>query len=275
MPESKPPVALLITAVIAVLIAGGLYARSHYQAPEAPPQLIWTKRGAVLLYQKAEPGDVITSPEIDTIYYLNVEGKRVVFPDEQTYKSWYGDFSAVKYIPRNILESYPLSGRNATIRPGTYLVKVQSSPQVWTVAFPNVLFWFDQGESQVKSIFGETWQDRLVDIPEYYFTNYNQGPELGRLLYPAGTLLHIADSQQWYLVTPEGQRQVTSEGMKANHFQERFAVEIAQPLLLPLGPKLDAYEPRWGSPDQMEQSADHGPAVDTFMNPGGAKPEVS
>jgi hypothetical protein len=272
MNESKPPIALIAAAVLALVIAGGLYAKKVYRAPEAPPQLIWTNRGAVLLYPRAEPGDIITSPDIDTIYYINSEGKRVVFPDAQTYESWYGDFSALKTIPRDVLESYPLSGRNATIRPGTYLVKIQSSPQVWMIGFPNALFWLAQGEPQAKAIFGETWQERLVDIPEYYFANYTEGADLyGHSLYPAGTLIHIKENNQWYLVTPEGQRPVTEKGMKENHFQATFAVELGQPLDLPLGPTLDGYEARWGSPDLHEQSADRGPVEIKTM---GARPEV-
>lgn len=272
MPQSKPPIALIAAAALALVIAGGLYAKKVYRAPEAPPNIIYTIKGPVILYPDAQPGELVTAPNFDTIYYLNADGKRVVFPDEQTFASWYGDFSAVKTIPRDVLESYPLSGRNATIRPGTYLIKIQSSPQVWMIGFPNVLFWLAQGESQVKAMFGEMWHERLVDIPEYYFANYSEGADLyGHSLYPAGTLIHIEENNQWFLVTPEGQRPVTEKGMQENHFQARFAVELDKPLDLPLGPTLDGYEPRWGSPDLYEQSADRGPVEIKTM---GARPEV-
>lgn len=272
MTDKKPPVALIAAIVLAVLVAGGLYAKKVYKAPEAPPQLIWTKRGAVLLYPKAELGDIITSPDIDTIYYLNREGKRVVFPDVQTYESWYGDFTNVKTIPRDVLESYPLSGRNATIRPGTYLVTIPSSPQVWMVGFPNTLFWLADGEAQVKILFGEQWQDRLVDIPEYYFANYGESTDWHTTLFPSGFLVRATSNGKTYLITPEGQRVVTDKGMSENHFQERFIIEIEQPLELHVGPDLDGYEPRWGSPDINEQRADYGPAE---LNVNGAKPEIS
>jgi hypothetical protein len=281
MTDRKPPVGLIVAAALALIIAGGLYARDHYQPPEAPPQLIWTKHGAVLLYKNAKPGEVITAPDIDTIYYLAVDGKRVVFPDVQTFNSWYADFTAVKTIPRDVLESYPLSGRNVTIRPGTYLVKIQSTPHVWTVGFPNILFWLADGQTQVTKIYGEKWQDRLVDIPEYYFSNYSESVDLhGTDLLPAGTLIHAASDNHWYLITPEGQRLVTEKGFKENHFQAKFALELEKPLDIAMAKQpLDAYEVRWGSPDLSEQRVDHGvgqPAQKTRaeINVNGAKPEA-
>lgn len=266
----KPPIPLIAAIVLALLIAGGLYANKVYKAPEAPPNIIYTLKGPVVLYPDAQLGDLITAPNFDTIYYLNQEGKRVVFPDEQTFSSWYGDFTAVKTVPRDVLESYPLSGRNATIRPGTYLVTIESSPQVWMVGFPNNLFWLAGGEPQVKTIFGEQWLERLVDIPEYYFGNYAEGADLqGTAVFPPGTLVRVEN--QYYLITPSEQRPVTEQGMEANHFQERFAIDLEQALTLPVGPALDEYEPVWGSPDATEQRQEESRVE---ININGLKPEI-
>lgn len=257
------PIHLLVGAcALALLIAAGLYADLVYVAPEAPPEIIYTIKGPVVLYKKAQAGDLVTAPNLGTIYYLNQDLKRVVFPDEQTYLSWYPDFANVKTIPLDLLESFPLSGRNATIRPGTFLVTIPSSPQVWMIGFPSSLFWLSGGESQVQTLFGPDWASRVVDIPEYYFANYTEGIEIsGTTTYPAGLLIKARSNGQFYLVTPEGQRLVSGEGMKANHLQERFALELDEPLDLPFsGTTIETYEPRWGSPDVVEQSADRGPA---------------
>ena len=149
------PIHLLVAAcALALLLAAGLYADMVYVPPEAPPEIIYTVKGPVMLHKKAQAGELITAPNLGTIYYLNRDLKRVVFPDEQTFLSWYPDFSEVKTIPQELLESFPLSGRNATIRPGTFLVTIPSSPQVWMIGFPNSLFWLADGEEQVKTLFG-------------------------------------------------------------------------------------------------------------------------
>lgn len=232
-----------------------------YVPPEAPPEIIYTIKGPVVLYKQAQAGELITAPNLGTIYYLNRDLKRVVFPDEQTFLSWYPDFSEVKTIPQELLESFPLSGRNATIRPGTFLVTIPSSPQVWMIGFPNSLFWLADGEEQVKALFGEDWASRVVDIPEYYFANYTEGVEInGTTTYPAGLLVKARSNGQYYLITPEGQRLVSEEGMKANHLQARFALELDEPLELPFsGTTIEGFEHRWGSPDTLEQAADRGP----------------
>lgn len=199
-------------ALAAVLVAGALYADKVYVAPQPPPEMIWTIKGQVLLHPDAEPGDLITAPNLGTIYYLNNEKKRITFPDEQTFLSWYDNYDAVKTISRDVLESYSLAGRNATIRPGTYLITIQSSPQVWMIGHPNVLYWLTEGESQVAAMFGEGWADRLVDLPEYYFDNYFTGADISTLdTYPAGTLLRIRSNEQLYIVTLTGQRLLIGE----------------------------------------------------------------
>ncbi|MBI4121815.1 MAG: hypothetical protein HY461_00630 [Parcubacteria group bacterium] len=252
------PIHFLVGAcVLALLVAAGLYADKVYEAPQPPPEIIQTIKGPVVLYKQAQAGELITAPDLGTIYYLNQDLKRVVFPDEQTFLSWYPDFSLVKHIPQELLESFPLSGRNATIRPGTWLVKIESSPQVWVIAFPNTLLWLADGEPQVQAMFGSDWSKRVVDVPEYFFGNYTQGPAIkGTAGYPAGFLVHFGASNEFYLITPDGQRLVSEAGMQANHLQARFAVEVEQPLDIVAGPVLDSAEPRWNSPDSLEQAAD-------------------
>ena len=105
----------------------------------APPNIIYTIKGPVVLHDHAQSGELITAPNLGTIYYLNNKQERLVFHDEQTYLSWYKDVKAVKTIPLDTLEKYPLSGRNATIRPGTYLITIPSSPQVWLIGHPNTV----------------------------------------------------------------------------------------------------------------------------------------
>lgn len=255
----------LVLASIAILVlagAAGVYFKKNYVEPTPPPVVVNTQHGPVTLKdEQVSPGDLLTSPDLGTIYYLNEDSERVVFPDEQTFLSWYENFDDVKFISRDKLEAFPLSGRNATIRPGTFLVTIESSPQVWVISYPNGLHWLKGGEELVINLFGEEWQDRLVDVPEYYIANYQQNVDLEDTSFlPSGMFVRAASNRAYYLVTPEGQRQITLEGIEANRLQARFMIEIEEPLNLPLsGPPIESYEARWSSPDIREQDRDSGP----------------
>lgn len=253
---------LAIIAFVAILVAGAFYADKVYQPPEAPPIVVNTIHGPVVLQDNnIEPGDLITAPDLGTIYYLNKESKRVVFPDEQTFLSWYPNFDNVKHVSRDKLESLRLSGTNATIRPGTLLVTIASSNQVWVIGHPNKLYWMQSGEEQAVGLFGEDWAELVVDLPEYFFENYQEDVPFNTVdAYPVGLLIHVLSNDQYYLVTERGQRQVTEEGFAANHLQKKFAIEREEPIdFAEFGPPLKEYEPKWGSPDLQEQYNDQGP----------------
>lgn len=251
---------LVAGCVLSLLAAAGLYADKVYEPPQPPPRMIYTIKGPVVLHETAQNGDLVTAPNLGTIYYINTDGKRVVFPDEQTFLSWYPDFSSVKTISLEVLESFPLSGRNATIRPGTLLIKIQSAPFVYLIGFQKTLFSL-ASEQQAQAIFGDAWQERVVDVPEYFFVNYDDGivlPDISTL--PGGFVYRAESNDTTYIVTPEGQRVIDEQGLQANHINERFVVHRAEPLDLPLsGPTVSGYEPRWGSPDTLEQINDRGP----------------
>lgn len=251
---------LIIGCVLTILLAAGAYADLVYKAPTAPPTMIYTIKGPVVLYEDAQAGDIVTAPNLGTLYYLNQDRKRVVFPDEQTFLSWYPDFSGVKTVTQEKLESFPLSGRNATIRPGTLMVKIQSAPFVHLIGFQKTLYSL-KSEAQAVDIFGPDWASRVVDIPEYYFVNYDQGIELAGIeSLPAGFVYSATSNNQTYLITPEGQRLIDAAGLAANHIQERFILTFDEPLDRALsGPTISAAEPRWSSPDTIEQAQDQGP----------------
>ncbi len=251
---------LVAACLVAIILAAATYADMVYVAPTAPPQMIYTIKGPVVLYEDAQAGDIITAPNLGTLYYLNQDRKCVVFPDEQTFLSWYPDFSGVKTVTQEKLESFPLSGRNATIRPGTLMVKIQSAPFVYLIGFQKTLYSL-KSEEQAVELFGADWSSRVVDIPEYYFVNYDYGIELSGIeSLPAGFVYRATSNQQVYLITPEGQRLIDEAGLLANHIADRFILTFEQPLDLPLaGPTISTPEPRWSSPDTVEQAQDQGP----------------
>src|SRR3989344_1354235 len=118
--------------------------------------------------------ELLKSVDFGTVYYIDSQGARHPFPNETTYKSWYGqDFSKITTVSSQILANYPL-GKNITIRPGTYLVKVRTAPQVYTVEQGGVLREL-QNESIAEGIYGENWAQRVIDVPDVFFGDYGIG----------------------------------------------------------------------------------------------------
>lgn len=168
----------------------------------------------------AQAGDLIKMDGLSSVYYLSADGKRYVFPNETTYFSWYADFSSVVTVPQSELESYPL-GKNITVRPGTKLIKITTDPKVYAVE-PGGSLVHVPDEDTAMSLWGDNWSQRVVDIADAFFTNYEvaEGQEVMADSYPAGSLVKWGDSADVYYIDEDGTaRKVGSEAaFEANRF---------------------------------------------------------
>ena len=110
------------------------------------------------------------------VYYLAVDGKRYVFPTEQTYFTWYDNFDSVVTVSDTELAALPL-GANVTYRPGTRMMKIESDPKVYTVAQNGSLRWVET-EALAESLYGPNWATYIDDIPVGFFTSYTLGASI-------------------------------------------------------------------------------------------------
>ncbi|MDD5437631.1 MAG: hypothetical protein PHC70_00595 [Patescibacteria group bacterium] len=111
------------------------------------------------------------------VYYYATNGKRLVFPTEKTYASWYGnDYSKVVKISDSDLSSIPLGG-NVTYRPGSKLVKITTDPKVYAVSKGGYLRWV-KDEAMAVTLYGSDWSKKVDDVPDAFFTNYQYGTNL-------------------------------------------------------------------------------------------------
>lgn len=131
----------------------------------------------------ATSGDLIkikctgqNSTVCQAVYYLGANGKRYVFPNEKTYKTWYADFQSVKEISQTEMESYPIGG-NATYRPALKMVKITTDPKVYAVAKGGTLRWVNS-EAVATALYGSTWNKQIEDVPDVFFTNYTLGSDI-------------------------------------------------------------------------------------------------
>lgn len=145
-------------------------------------------RGAVSLVKSAGSS---------TVYYLDGSGVRHAFPNELTFRSWYPDSVGVSTLSDAYLATLPL-GRNVTLRPGRWLAKVPSAPAVYVVEAGGVLREI-ASEEIARVIYGATWSQRVVDVPEVFFNDYTLGERLERdYELPDDTLLSVRGQSTYY-----------------------------------------------------------------------------
>jgi hypothetical protein len=160
-----------------------------------------------------------------TVYIVGSDGKRYAFPDAQTFRSWYADDSSVQRVGDAVLAAFPLGGL-VTIRPGTFLVKIQTDPKTYAVESGGTLRWVPS-EEIAASIYGPAWAKRVVDVPDAFFTTYRIGAAIATGELPNGTILEDARDGERYLVTGGSRRRFASTlAFLKNGFQWRDVVRV-------------------------------------------------
>lgn len=124
------------------------------------------------------PGDLIKASR-PSVYYYGADGKRYVFPNERTFKSWYFDFSGVKKITDTELAAITIGG-NVTYRPGVKMVKIETDPKVYALGKGGVLRWI-ASEEIALSLYGANWSRQIDDLPDEFFTNYTVGSPINNV----------------------------------------------------------------------------------------------
>ncbi len=158
------------------------------------------------------------------VYYYHTDGKRYVFPDEKTYFSWFDDFSSVITITDAELAAIQIGG-NATIRPGTKLVKITTDPKTYAVTECGTLHWIES-EAIAKALYGDAWATRVVDVPDSFFVNYEIGSSISSNVHPNGQLITYAGDSNRYVVWEGEKRMIADDtAFEANNWNMINAVE--------------------------------------------------
>lgn len=136
--------------------------------PEPTPDVPVVDESAIV------SNDLIKLANSDAVYVIGDDGKRHPFPNEITFFSWGYSFDDVTTVDAATMASYMIGG-SVTIKPGTYLVKVQSVPKVYAVAPNHTLRWIDS-EATAIEVYGADWASEVVDISDAFWPDYTQGP---------------------------------------------------------------------------------------------------
>ncbi len=166
-------------------------------------------------------GTLVKTSASSSVYLIGADDMRHAFPNEPVFTSWGYDFSDVQTISATDMASYQL-GKNVTVRPGTWLVKIPFNPKVYAVGEDGALHWI-RTEAQAKAFYGMDWADRVLDVSEVFWKNYTEGEE-GTNAYVSGTIFN--DSQTYYIETEEGARLLY--GSQAELLRTNFAFEVSR-----------------------------------------------
>ncbi len=179
--------------------------------------------------EAAAAGDLIKG-SLPAVYYNGGDGKRYVFPNEKTFKTWYADFSSVKSLSDAEIAAIPIGG-NVVYRGGTRLVKIQSDPKVYAVEPSGKLRWVES-EAVASALYGSGWATRVDDVPDVFFSDYTPSASLSSAAaYPAGSLLKNTGSADTYLINAGGKKQkLDAAGMSANRYWDKYVIETSQNL---------------------------------------------
>ena len=185
---------------------------------------------------KLNTGDIIKSNLMTTLYYYK-DGGRYTFATGDVYFSWYTDLNNVKSISHDDLKTIPLV-QNVTMRPGSWLIKITSDPNIYAVTPGGVLRKITS-ESAVSALWGSNWSSKVKDVADAFFTNYKIGPSLDIALYPDGSL--VKDGASTYYIQNGIKRWVSPQVYASNRFQDKFVVngDLSD---YPTGSNLGAYE---------------------------------
>lgn len=111
-----------------------------------------------------------------TVYYLDNENVRHIFPTAPTYFSWYDDFSLVVEMDAEEISKYEL-GSNITVRPGVSIITFDNNSNIYAVEIGGVLRPF-KTRDVIKQMYGDGWFNKVVKIPEVFFGDYTIGDEI-------------------------------------------------------------------------------------------------
>lgn len=158
-----------------------------------------------------------------TVYYIGTDYKKYVFPDANTYFSWFENFDNVKLVSSDDLDKYE-EGGIMTYRPGTYLITSQYTAKVYAVSGYGHLYWIENEETAAR-LYGPNWTQRVRDIsPGFLSTAYlNSGKSL---IYNPVQTLYIYQGQYYLVVDAYTLKKISTTGLIKNNFNTNMVIEI-------------------------------------------------
>ncbi|MFA6467014.1 MAG: MopE-related protein, partial [Patescibacteria group bacterium] len=156
------------------------------------------------------------------VYYIGANGKKYVFPEGKTYKTWFDDFSQVKEVSLGELDSYP-DGGAMPAKGGVKLITHSNTAKIYALETGGILRHIPS-EAKARELFGDDWYTRVIDVlPGFFASSYRLGEEVTDLL-PNGYL--VTDGSKYYYIENGKKRPMTEKSLKLNNLKESDALRI-------------------------------------------------
>lgn len=168
------------------------------------------------------PGDLVRTETSPAVYYVGPAATRYVFPNEKIFRSWYPDFSLVKFISPSEMASLQLVG-NILYRPGSRLIKIVTDDKVYAVEPSGKLRWI-QTEELAQRLYGEDWNKKIDDLPDVFFSaGYQISSPVIAPSHPVGSLIQYQGTAEKYLIALENgqmiKRLITDQTFEQNRLE--------------------------------------------------------
>ncbi len=187
-------------------------------------------------------GDLVRSKSLPAVYFIGGAGERHPFPNETIYFSWFSDFESVKTVDDSVLAEIDL-GPSVRVRPGTWLVKIASTPSVYAVE-PGGILRFVPSEATAKLLYGENWNRRIIDVdPTLFFSFVESSPVCNCGMHTTGSVIEKEGIRYYVSETGDLRPFEDDEAFHINLFQDRFVVQgLAPDFTRGIGPMIRAHE---------------------------------
>ncbi|MBT4857094.1 hypothetical protein HON52_02805 [Candidatus Uhrbacteria bacterium] len=104
------------------------------------------------------------------VYYVDQDGLRHAFPNEQVFYSWSASFDDVVSVTGEYMASLPL-GQVVTYHPESQMIKFPSSPIVYAVDVGRELIKIND-EYSAELLYGDDWSDEVHDVSDAFYSHY-------------------------------------------------------------------------------------------------------
>jgi len=174
------------------------------------------------LVKVADDGDVTTDYDT-TVYYIGLDAKRHPFVNGQVYFTWYENFDMVRTIDGAVLTQIAL-GTPVLTRPGTMMVKIQSDPRTFAVEPGDYTIRWVPTEEVAVALYGNTWNQRIMDIEPTYWSRFTMGSDLTVDMHPAGSVIKDTDGTKYYFDGMQKRMFADDTAFSANMFQDKYVI---------------------------------------------------
>lgn len=181
-------------------------------------------------------GTLVKRADFTTVYFVDNDNRRHIFPNPANYMSWFTDYLDVQTVSADQMAQIPL-GSNVTIRPGTNLVKINTDPKVYAVEPYGVLRWIPD-ETTAITLFGTNWATRVIDVSDAFFVDYQVGKILTADSHPDGSLIQYQGDSLVYLIENGKKSLVSNDVFVKNYFHSKYISVITTTIAYANGPDM-------------------------------------